>query len=106
MNELVARLSQGEHPVEAQTGSSGDAKALQERIQLGLVHVRFTGTRGGTELGVRLDLPACDLSQADFAAATGRVVLQGHLTLNGDRVICRATIELPGLQGVGQLIPV
>ena len=66
MNELVERLSQGDHPVEASLRPARTAEALKERIDLGYVHVKFTDTRGGTELGYRLDQDATDVDQASF----------------------------------------
>ena len=43
---------------------------------------KFTNTRGGTELGVRLDGDAIDLSKADFDNQAGTVHLEGGLSLN------------------------
>lgn len=43
---------------------------LKESIDRGYVLIKFTNTRGGTELGVRLDDAASDLSHADFEQST------------------------------------
>lgn len=106
MDELVKRLSDGEHAVEASLRPEKTSKAFKEAIDRGYVHIKFTETRGGTELGVRLDTEASDLSQADFASGTGRVHLVGGLTLNYEKVQCVADIDLKTLEGKGHLVPV
>jgi len=80
-------------------------KALQESLERGYVLVKFTGTRGGTELGVPLDRERSDLSGADFEQERGRVRIVGDLTLDYVKVRCIADIELPSLQGNGKLEP-
>ena len=50
MDELVARLSAGDHPVEASLRPEKTIKALKECIDRGYVHIKFTETEGGTEL--------------------------------------------------------
>jgi uncharacterized protein YbdZ (MbtH family) len=103
---LVSRLSKGRHPVESSLRPEKTAKALKDRIDLGYVHIKFTETRGGTELGVRLDREALDLSQADFENRRGRVHLEGDLTLDYVKVRCIADIDLDTLKGEGHLLPV
>jgi hypothetical protein len=78
-------------------------QALKEAIDRGYVHVKFTGTRGGTELGVRLDTAACDVSRADFANQAGTIHLEGGLTLDYVKVRCIAEIDLTTLAGQGHL---
>jgi hypothetical protein len=58
------------------------------------IHVKFTDTKGGTELGIKLDRGACDFSKADFDIATGAVHVEEELTLDYVRVRCIADIEL------------
>jgi hypothetical protein len=100
---LVKRLSEGRHPVDARLLRQSNARALKERIDLGYLHMKFTDTLGGTELGVRLDADALDLNGADFENETGTVHLEGGLTLNSARVRCVADIDLRTLTGTGQL---
>lgn len=104
-DDLVNRLSEGDHPVEASLRPEKNVKALKERIDLGFVHIKFTDTRGGTELGVRLDRDALDLSRADFENETGTVHLEGGLALNYVKVRCVAEIDLQTLTGRGHLVP-
>lgn len=104
MNELVERLSQGEHPV-AVGGPKPSLEEFKKRIEdMGYVFIKFTGTRGGTDLGVRVDKAAVDLSKADFAQATGVAHVEGTLTLNYVKVRCVADIDLATLQGTGHLV--
>jgi len=106
MSELVKRLSEGDHPVEASLRPERTVQALKERIDRGYVFIKFTDTKGGTELGVRLDPEATDLSKADFENQTGTVHLVGNLTLDYVKVRCIADINLETLTGQGHLEPV
>ncbi len=105
-DDLVKYLSEGEHPVEASLRPEKNVQALKECIDRGYVHVKFTNTRGGTELGVRLDNNVTNLSKADFDNNTGAVHLVGGLTLNYVKVRCITYIHLETLTGKGHLEPV
>lgn len=105
MDELVSKLSEGHHPVEVKLRPEATVQAFRESIDRGVVHIRFTDTRGGTELGVRLDPEQCDLSKADFAGEKGNAHLVGGLSLNYVKVQCVADIDLKTLSGTGHLIP-
>lgn len=105
-DDLVQRLCTGEHVVAAILRPVQSAQALKERIDAGYVSIKFINTRGGTELGVRLDASAIDLGQADFAQQRGKVHLVGDLTLNYVKVRCIANIDLATLTGQGHLEPV
>lgn len=102
-DDLVSFLSDGDHPVEAGLRPEKSVKLLHEAIERGFVHIKFTDTRGGTELGFELDNDASDLSQADFESGTGRVHVQGGLTLNYQKVRCVADLDLDTLTGQGRL---
>jgi len=102
-DNLVQWLAEGNHPVVASLRPEKTVPALKERIDRGYVHIKFTDTRGGTELGVRLDADSCDLSQADFDGESGKVHLEGGLTLNYVKVKCIADVDLPNLEGKGHL---
>ncbi|MBE9178526.1 MbtH domain protein [Oculatella sp. LEGE 06141] len=106
MNELVQRLSQGNHPVEVELRPQKTVSAFKACLERGNVHVRFTQTQGGTELGVRLDHHACDWSQINGDRPVGSVHLVGELTLNYVRVRCIADIDLETLAGTGHLEPI
>jgi uncharacterized protein YbdZ (MbtH family) len=103
-NDLVDRLCEGEHPVEASLRPEKTLQIFKERIDMGHMHIKFTDTKGGTELGVRLDPEAIDLSQADFESGKGTAHLEGTLTLNYIPVRCIADIDLASLDGQGHLV--
>lgn len=100
---LIERLSQGEHCVEISLRPEKSAAKFKEKIDSGFVHVKFYETKGGTELGVRLDLRECDLLGANFASQTGKVKLVGKLTLDFQPVRCHATVDLETFRGSGKL---
>jgi hypothetical protein len=104
VNDLVQRLTT-DQPVVASLRPEATVKAFKAAIDRGYVHLRFTETRGGTELGVRLDPGLLDLSAADFEHGTGSAKLSGELILDYTRVRCDATIELATLRGTGRLVP-
>jgi hypothetical protein len=103
MSSLVERLSAGQHPLEASLRPVRSAADLKDCINRDFVSVRFTETRGGTELGFKLDRAESDLSRANFDAPEGVVRLVGRLTLDYVRVRCVAEIDLKTLKGVGHL---
>jgi hypothetical protein len=102
MNDLVLRLTK-DQPVVASLRPEPTLEAFKAAVDRGYVHVLFTETRGGTELGVRLDPAHSDLSGADFEHRTGAVKVGGELVLDYVRVRCHATIDLASLRGTGRL---
>ncbi len=106
MNELVQRLSQGNHPVEVSLRPEKTVAAFKESIDRAYVHIKFTGPKGGTELGVKLDPDASNFTEADFEHQVGTVHLVGDLTLNYVKVKCIADIDLKTLAGSGHLEPI
>ncbi|KOU01075.1 MULTISPECIES: hypothetical protein [Streptomyces] len=106
MDELLRRLS-AEGQKTAAGGPSPSVEDLRRRVaEKGYVFIKFTDTAGGTDLGVRVDADACDLSGADFARGIGSVHIEGTLTLNLVKVRCVTDIELSSLTGTGHLVPV
>ena len=102
-DELVTRLAKGDHQVEVGLRPEKTAQAFKEAIDRGYVHIKFTETKGGTELGVRLDTEKSHWNTADFNGANGPVHIEGNLTLNFVKVRCIADVELNTLQGKGHL---
>jgi hypothetical protein len=100
---LVDRFCEGDHSVEAGLRPEKTVKFFKEAIDRNYVHVKFTKTKGGTELGVRLDREACDFGQADFDKGSGTVHIEGKLTLDYVKVRCIADIDLVTLEGKGHL---
>lgn len=103
MSELPYKLSKGDHKViyrPIRDDARGELKAAIDRKY---VHVKFTETRGGTELGFPLDEERSDLSKADWEAGKGSVHLEGELNLDGVPVRCVADIDLDTVEGKGHL---
>jgi uncharacterized protein YbdZ (MbtH family) len=103
---LVDKLCEGGHPVEAGLRPEKTVKLFKEALDRGYVHIKFTKTKGGTELGVRLDRDLCNLSEADFENGRGSVHLEGGLTLDYVKVKCVADLDLATLKGTGHLVKV
>ena len=103
---LVDRLCDGDHPVEAGLRPEKTVELFKVAIDRNYVHIKFTGTRGGTELGVRLDRDACDFSSGDFENRNGTVHVEGGLTLDYVKVRCIADLDLATLAGTGHLVKV
>lgn len=102
MNELTERLTV-DQPV-VMGGAGPTVEELRNRTgDIGYVLVKFTETRGGTELGFPLDRDKTSLSGADFDNGTGTVHVEGSLILNDDPVRCIADIDLATLKGTGRL---
>lgn len=104
MDDLVQRLAQGDHPVIV-GGPKPSLEEFKKRVEdMGYVFIKFTDTRGGTDLGVRVDKSATDLSRANFEQQTGVAHVEGSLTLNYVKVRCVADIDLKTLDGTGRLV--
>jgi len=97
-DNLVGFLSDGDHPVQATAQS---VEQFLERIKTGFVHIKFTDTRGGTEIGVRLDAATSDTTHADLDARKGNVRIAGNLTLNYQPLRLVADVALDTLMGTG-----
>jgi len=100
---LVDRLSTGDHRIVVAQRPEPTIKALKEAIDNGYVRVKFTETKGGTELGFKVDKEASDLNAANFDEGTGTVRVVGGLTLDHVKVRCVAEIDLKTLEGQGHL---
>jgi len=103
MNDLVQRLSTGTHPVEVSLRPEKSLKGFKECLDRGFVHIKFTNTRGGTELGVRLDRNLSNQTTADLEKGSGTIKLVGPLTLNYVKVRCIADVDVATLSGTGKL---
>jgi len=100
---IVDKLCEGDHPIEAGLRPERTVKLFKEAIDLNYVHIKFTKTRGGTELGFKLNRDACDFSRTDFENGNGMVHVEGGLTLDYVKVKCIADIDLKTLEGTGHL---
>ncbi len=105
MNDLVEKLSRGDYSVELVVRPEITVASVRECVDRGFVHVRFTGTRGGTELGVLLDRRECEL-RTNEQGGIGHLRIVGTLTLNYEKVRCIAEFDMATFAGLGHLEPV
>ena len=103
MSELVQKLAKGDHKVIFRPIGDEPVKELKECIDRDYVHIKFTETRGGTELGFHLDPERSDLTQGDFDNGSGTVTLAGKLTLDYVPVLCVGELDLGTMEGKGHL---
>ncbi|MFD4601306.1 hypothetical protein ACFWPQ_25150 [Streptomyces sp. NPDC058464] len=102
MDELTQRLSTDQSV--AVGGPNPSLEEFRTRLdEIGTVFIKFTETRGGTDLGIQLDRSASDTTGADFDQGSGSVHVEGTLILNDDPVRCIADIDLTTLKGTGRL---
>jgi Core binding factor beta subunit len=102
MNDLVQRLTQ-EQPIIASLRPDTTPQRLKEAVGRGYVHIKFTETRGGTELGIRLIQDQSNLTGADYEAGTGSIHIVGDLTLDYVPVRFHGDIDLASMAGTGRL---
>jgi hypothetical protein len=102
---LVDKLCEREHPVEVGLRPERTVKLFKEAIDRDYIHIKFMQTRGGTEVGFRLNRDASDLSAADFENGRGTVHVERSLTLDYVPLKCVADIDLSTLEGKGHLPP-
>lgn len=105
-NSLVELLCEGSHAVEVALRPERTLKLFKEAIDRDYVCIKFTQTKGGTELGFRLDEAASDLTNANFESGKGPVHIEGNLTLDYVKIKCIADIDLSTLAGMGHLVKV
>lgn len=104
MSELPHKLAKGEHKVIFPSRLDDPLQELQDCIERDYVFVKFTETRGGTELGFRLDPEHSDLSGADWENGTGTIRMAGELTLDYVKVRCVGNIDISIMEGTGHLV--
>ena len=100
---LPVRLSAGTHPVELSLRPERNLDALLRQVKAGCLHVRFTGTRGGTELSVPLETSVVHLIADQIARGEKAIQVIGALTLDYTRVRCFADIDVSTFAGSGRL---
>ena len=70
---------------------------------MAIFHIKFTQTRGGTELGINVDLNNTNLTEIDFNKGEGLLHIEGTTNLNYNAVSCIADIDLATRKGEGCL---
>lgn len=102
MNELVQKLTQ-EQPIVASLRPETNLQYLKAAVDRGYVYIKFTETRGGTELGIRLIPEVSDLTKANWESGTGSIHIVGDLVLDYVPVRFHGDVDLASLAGTGRL---
>lgn len=100
---LPSILADGTQHVMYQSRRDDGLDELKEAVDRKYVHVKFTQTRGGTELGFPLDEERSDLSHADWENGLGTIHLEGKLKLDGVPMWCMVDLDLSTLEGRGRV---
>jgi hypothetical protein len=102
VDSLVKRLS-NKQPIEFELRTES-LEELKERLtKMKFVFITFTETRGGTELGIDVDLDLTNIEEADFNKGTGNIYIVGTCELNYQKVRCFAEVDLSTKKGTGYL---
>lgn len=97
VDDLVRRLS--EVKSEVIIGDRGESnQEIEQRIKDGYIHLKFTQTKGGTELGINVDF-----SKTNFNEEEEVLHIEGITNLNYHSVRCVADINLTARKGEGIL---
>lgn len=103
MSELPYKLAEGEHPIVVSAVRDNALEEFKAAVERQYVHIKFTETRGGTELGFELDDERSDFSNGDLDAGTGKVRVAGRIKLDGVPVWVVGDIDLAKMAGKGHL---
>ena len=102
INELVKKLSHGKH--EVVIGYRNEPyEEIKQRIEDGYIHIKFTQTKGGTDLGINVDLNNTNLKEIDFNKNDEILHIEGTTNLNYNAVRCIVDIDIATKKGTGYL---
>lgn len=102
INELVKKLSENKHEVTIGHRNESDEE-IKKRIEDGYIHIKFTQTNGGTELGINIDSNNTNVKELDFNKKGMILHIEGTTRLNYNTVRCIAEINLTSRKGEGYL---
>jgi hypothetical protein len=105
MSDLVQRLKKPQD-IELAIRPEATSVTLRSALERGFVFVRFPNTRGGTELGVKVDPTTSLWKNVDFPSASGDVLITGTLTLDYIKVRFQGNIDISMMKGTGYLEPI
>jgi hypothetical protein len=102
INALVKKLSEGKH--EVVIGHRDESyEEIKQRIEDGYIHIKFTQTKGGTELGINVNLDKTNVGDVDFSKGEGSLHIEGTTNLNYNEVRCISDINIKTRKGKGYL---
>ncbi len=102
LDQLVERLL-AKQPIEFESRTSNLEELKERLLDLKFVFITFPETKGGTELGINVDIDSTDTKNADFTKGTGNIYVVGTCELNYQKVRCIAEIDLSTKKGLGYL---
>jgi len=102
MSDLVFFLSNDVHPVELEPRAI-DYAEIKRRLEDGFVFIKFLDTKGGTELGINVNVMLTDSSKVDFVNKKGTLVLVGDCELDYKKIRCSITVDMEKLKGEGSV---
>ena len=101
---LVELLCEGSHEVELNLRPAKSIDVLKDRLEMKYIHVLFSGTQGGTELGLPVDESTSQWNQSDIDKGEGKLHLEGGLKLDFVPVRCVVDIDIATFRGTGYLV--
>lgn len=102
MDHLVKKLLI-KQPVEFESRTDALEELKERLLDMKFVFITFPETKGGTELGINVDMDLTDVKNADFTRGTGTIHVVGTCELNYQKVRCIAEIDLSTKKGMGYL---
>jgi hypothetical protein len=103
VDRLVEFLTSDEHPVTMDRYAS--AADVAEAVGDGVLLLRCTDTRGGTELSFEVATDAAERTAQSIGASQPRFEVMGSLTLNDEDLRVTASIDAESLTGTAQFRP-
>lgn len=104
MDNLVERLL-NKQPIDFESRTDTMEEIKERLTEMKFVFITFTETKGGTELGIDIDLDLTDIENADFDKGAGIISVVGTCKLNYQKVRCIAEVDLSTKKGMGYLKP-
>jgi hypothetical protein len=104
MDNLVERLLQ-KQPIDFESRTDTLEEVKKRLTEIKFVFVTFTETRGGTELGIDVDLDLTSIENADFEKGSETIHVVGTCILNYQKVRCITDVDLSTKKGTGYLEP-
>ncbi len=102
MDSLVENLATRQ-PVEFESRTRTLEELKERLLDMKFAFVAFPETKGGTEIGINIDIDLSDVKDADFNNGSGHISLIGTCELNYQKVRCIAEIDLSTKKGMGFL---
>lgn len=103
IESLPIRLSRQPQPVELILRSERSSDGVIQQLKSRCIHIRFTGTRGGTDLALAISETDAQRYMDQISSGEKRLHITGDLTLDYVPARCVAEIDLSKFAGTAQL---